>query len=283
MKKFTVILSALLLSVSTLRAEWPGFTWSVGADITSNYLWRGLNLGGLAFQPDVMIGYGGLEIEGWANLSPTDYTFKTFAPELDMTISYNLFGLRVGITHYHYFDGSKYFNFKGSDFAAYKADDYNTNQTEVFAEYHLGDVLESVPLSIGWYTYILGDDRYAVLDPATNDSVMKQAYSSYLELSYDFCFEKVGLTLTPTIGITPWTSFYTDFDTKKGFAVNNISLKLSWDFQAGEHATISLYGLGMLNTHGITTGKDGNLFPVIKDTYNNRHLNFAIGLGVYLE
>lgn len=263
MKKAVLVMALLtIISTNMVRAfEFPGFEWSVGTDITTSYLWRGMRYGGLAVQPDVNIGYGGLKVDAWWNLSPEDYTFKTFAPEMDLTLSYSIAGITLGATHYYYFDGSKFFGFKDAD---------NTSQLEVFAEFNLGDVVEVAPLHIGWYTYVAGDDYYQA-----NDTVCKRAFSSYFDVSYDFALP-LNFTLTPTVGMTPWKSFYTGYE--GGFSVNNVSLKLNWELEVGDHFCLDVYAIGMLNTYGISKE---NLVPEVRNSYANQRLNGAIGIGIW--
>lgn len=266
---------------SAMAFNFPGFEWSVGTDITSAYLWRGMRFGGLAFQPDVSIGYGGLTVEGWANLSPEDYTFKTFAPELDVKLSYSIAGFTVGVNHLYYFDDSKYFDFKGGDYNDYMNGENSTTQTEVFAEFNLGDILDAVPLHLGWYTYVAGDDKYVdeahpVINGTDTTFNMKRAYSSYIEVSYDINLP-LNFTLTPTVGMTPWKSSYTFYE--GNFAFNNLSLKLNWELEIGDHFSLDLYAIGMLNTYGINKQ---NLVPEIRNSYCNQRLNGAIGIGLWL-
>lgn len=274
-KRILTIVAAIMLAGGVSAWEFPGFEWTVGADVTSSYLWRGLNLGGLALQPDVMVGYGGLQVEAWANISPVDYTFKELAPELDLMLSYSIFGFKVGINHQYYFDGTKFFDFKIPSLEAYEAGDYGTNQTEVFAEFNLGDVLENVPLHVGWYTYISGNDYFV-----ENNTTVKRAYSSYLDLSFEVALPH-GLSITPTVGMTPWKSMYNFYT--NGFSVNNASLKFNWEYEAGDHFALDVYAIGMVNTTGIT--KD-NVWKGFKNTYSDgwdsARLNFAIGLGLWL-
>ncbi len=271
-KRFVILCLALLSGVTMVRAwERPGFEWSVGADITSAYLWRGMNYGGMAFQPEVSLGYAGLCLTAWANLGVEDYTFKAFTPELDITLSYSIVGFTIGVNHLYYFDGSDYFGFKGSNLEAYLNDEQNSSQTEVFAEFALGDLVEKVPLTVGWYTYVAGDDKY--IDAEGN---LKRAYSLYLEISYEGTLP-LGFTLTPTVGITPWKSCYNFYE--GDFSVNNVSLKLNWEFEVGEHFCLDVYAVGMLNTYGITKE---NLIPEIAHSYGNQRLNGAIGLGLWL-
>lgn len=282
-KSFLVVLMAAFLGLAPVHAyEFPGFEWSVGADMTTAYLYRGMKYGGLAFQPDVMLGYGGLNLEGWFNLSheTSAFTKGEFAPEVDVTLSYSISCVEVGVTQFCYFDGNKFFNFKGSSYEAYQNGTQNTTQTEVFARLNLGAVTDKVPLRIGWYTYVAGDDRYADTDhPIVNGTdttfAMKQAYSSYIEIAYDIALP-LNFTLTPTVGMTPWKSLYTDYE--GNFAVNNISLKLNWEWEVGDHCCLDLYAIGMLNTYGINKT---NLVPPIKDSYCTQRLNGALGLGIW--
>lgn len=291
--KRLVLLSVALVTFAMARAEFPGFSWTVGTDLVSTYLWRGLNLGGLSAQPDVMLGYGGLEVEAWANLGVLNYAFKDFAnnnafnPELDLTVSYSLFGARIGATHFHYFDGSRYFNLRNYGYQDYLNGNHTTDQLEVFAEFNLGELVEKVPLKIGWYTFVAGDDKYFVdpngeyisaedLENVVDDEGydVKRAFSTYIELSYTAELP-LGFSLIPTIGITPWRSQYTNYEQK--FAVNNISLKLNWELEVGEHFALDVYAMGMVNTYGIN--KDNLFLPLAQ--MNDQRLNGAIGVGLW--
>ena len=279
MKKIYTLVAALMVTIGTWAYEFPGFEWTVGADVTTTYLWRGLNLGGLALQPDVMVGYGGLKLEGWANISPKDYTFKEFNPELDVTLSYSIYGLTVGATHYYYFDGTRYFDYRTPSLADYQAGNYATNQTEVFAKFELGELVEKVPLNILWATTVGGDDWMELYEDDSDPDKLtgiKRAYSSYLEVSFDANLP-LGFTLTPAVGMTPWSGQYTFYE-DRGFSVNNISLKLNWELELGDHFALDVYAMGMLNTCGIDKT---NIVPEVKNSYYNQRLNGCIGLGFW--
>lgn len=283
MKRFLLTLTVVFgILVGAQAYDFPGFEWSVGADVTSAYLWRGMNYGGLAFQPDLTVGYGGLVAEAWFNLSPEDYTFKTFAPEMDITLSYSIAGFTVGVNHQYYFDGTKYFDYSKPSLTDYDNGDYAGNQTEVFASYFFGDIWENVPLNITWSTYVGGDDWCPLYENnADPDEItgLKKAYSSYIELSYDAALP-LGFSLKPTIGMTPWKSCYTFYE--GGFAVNNLSLKLNWEWDVTDHFTLDVYAIGSLNTYGLNKN---NVFASSANSYsadnNSRHLNGAIGLGIW--
>ncbi len=280
MKKIFTFFVAIMATVSTMAYEYemPGFEWSAGCDFTTAYLWRGMRYGGMSFQPDVSVGYAGLSIEAWANFGSVDNSFKEFNPELDMTLSYKAAGLSVGVTHYYYFDKTKYFGFKKPSLEDYNEGNYPTCQLEVFGKFELGDIIEKVPLTVLWSTYVAGDDYKPVYgDAAAPDSItgIKRAFSSYLEVSYDVELP-LGFSITPTVGMTPWASFYNDYEDK--FSVNNVSLKLNWELGVKDVFTLDVYGIAMLNTAGIN--KD-NIWPSVKNSYGNQRLNLAAGIGIW--
>lgn len=280
MKKIFTMVIAALAAVSALAYEYerPGFEWSAGCEFTSSYLWRGMNYGGMSFQPDVTIGYAGLTIEAWANIGAVNNSFKEFNPELDITLSYKVAGLSVGFTHYYYFDKTKYFDYRKPSLAAYNDGDYATNQTEVFAKMEFGEIFEKLPLTVTWSTFIGGDDWKPLYENEANpDSVtgLKQAYSSYLEVSYKAELP-MGFSLTPTVGMSPWASFYNDYENK--FSVNNISLRADWELEVKEVFSINVFGTMMLNTAGIN--KD-NVWTSAANSYATRRLNFAAGVGIW--
>jgi len=282
MKKVLVLFAAVMaaVNVSAWEYENPGFEWSAGAEVTSAYLWRGMRYGGFAFQPDASVGYGGLNLEAWANLSPKDWSFKEFNPELDLTLSYSIAGLTVGATHYYYFDGTRFFDYRKPTLEAYEAEEYATNQTEVFAKFELGELMEKFPLTVMWSTFVGGDDwKELYEDPEDEEKLtgLKRAYSSYLEVSYDFELP-LGFSITPTVGMTPWASFYNFYEDK--FSVNNVSLKLNWELGIKDIIALDVYGIAMLNTSGIN--KD-NVWPSVKNSYNNQRLNLAVGVGIWIN
>ena len=279
MKKIFTLVVALVTTISSFAWEYenPGFEWSAGCEFTTAYLWRGMRCGGMAFQPDASIGYGGLSIEAWANIGAIDNSFKEFDPELDITLQYKIAGISVGYTHYYYFDKTKYFGYKKPSLDAYLEGNYPTCQGEVFAKFEFGEFYEKFPLTVMWSTFVAGDDYKEEYDAVVTDSVVgiKRAYSSYLEVSY-----KVGLpfdfSITPTVGMTPWSSFYNFYEHK--FSVNNVSLRLDWELNVKDVFTINVYGIAMLNTAGIN--KD-NVWPSVKNSYNNQRLNLAAGIGIW--
>lgn len=105
MRRFSKAIAILLAVTSiliptTLKAqnESSGSHFTTGADIYSNYIWRGSKFGiGPAFQPSVKFTAGGFTAGVWGSFDASGYT------EVDPYISYSFpFGLSLGITDYYY-------------------------------------------------------------------------------------------------------------------------------------------------------------------------------------
>lgn len=264
-----------MATVGMAKAELIEFAYEAGAEVVSSYLWRGQYNGGLSFQPTASIGFNAIDehiqfrVGAWGTVGASDWKFRFnqpaeedntfFVPEVDIFANVSVFGLTAGFTHYYYFGGTPFFSGLEED---------GGSQTEVQIGYNLGD-LTPVGLYFNWYTMVAGND----FDP--NKS--RRAYSSYIEIGYDLELP-FDISLGLQVGMTPWTSLYTDYE--GGFAVNNIQARLgkTWDLDVCE---IELYGLGSINTYGINKS---NCF--INETgeykmYGQQKLNGSIGLGFW--
>jgi hypothetical protein len=120
---FTGVLAGLLISAG-LRAqdEESPSKFTAGADLYSNYIWRGTKLGtGPAVQPTVKFVTGGLTIGVWGSFDAQGYA------EVDPYFSYAFkFGLSVGMTDYYY-PGLKFF--ETSDTSGSQAFEINVGYT----------------------------------------------------------------------------------------------------------------------------------------------------------
>lgn len=282
-----------VLSIGCALAQ-VEFAWSVGAELTSAYLWRGQYNGGLSFQPDLSIGFEGehtsLSVGAWGNVGVSDWKFSKgntnpaldtyFNPELDLYLNFGFYGVHIGATHYYYFDGSKYFvgiNDPGD----------NTTQTEVSLGYHFADEF-NFGLYFDAYTMILGDDGYmepgaTLLTPAT----YKRAFSTYLELGYDIELPD-GFKLKPALGVTPnLNGMYTDYEntwnTPKTLGITNLCLRFDKEWELGDHVTLGVFALGSVNFYNIdkdnlwlnTSGED--------KVGSQQKLNGCIGASIWFE
>ena len=98
----------------------------LGADIVSNYIWRGQDLGHVSLQPELSVAWKGLSLAAWGNVGLSD---KDDAREVDLTLSYETGGLSFGIVDYwNDANDSRYFYYKkdgtGHSFEGFVAYDF---------------------------------------------------------------------------------------------------------------------------------------------------------------
>lgn len=260
MKKQLIVLLVVLISATTVaNAEKPSFRYSVGAELTSAYLWRGFYYGGLSFQPTAEVSYAGIALGAWASLGASDWNFDSdtyFYPELDVSLSYSIGGFTAMLTHYHFFD-SPFFDFANGNSPEGEG---NTNQTEAMLSYTIS---EAIPFTISWNTTLFGSDGYYVNGDATK---LKRAYSTYIELSYDFSLPR-EISLKTIAGFSPWRGMYTYYE--GDFAFNNLSVRLEREFALGEVGTLSAFAQPVFNLY------DAGCFSY------HTHFNWVVGVGVW--
>ena len=193
MKKIFSIVMIMIATASPLRAE---IETTVGADLVSEYIWRGAKCGDAAIQPTLGISMAGIDLSCWGSVGVANFLDTR---EFDITLSYSIAGASVGVTDYWFSAGDepygRYFKYgKGA-----------TNHVfEAFAGYDLGFA------SISWYTNFAGADYDANGDAA---------FSSYCEISAPFSLG--GADWTASLGVVPFESA---FYGTEGFAVTNVSV-----------------------------------------------------------
>jgi len=238
-----------------------GFTYGAEAVLQTAYLFRGVYVGGANIQASANVGYGGLYAGLWWNIGVTDWTFRTFEPEVDVTIGFARWGMDVNLLYVHNFDCAFF------DFTNYPS---GGNSLELRASY---TVSSKLPLRFLWATRVAASDGY-VND--AGDTV--RAWSSYAELSYTHRFA-YGLSLHGAFGITPWKSRYTGF--QRGFAFQLVELRLRKDWSVSEHCGLMLQGQLCINPSLLATDKaSAQWHPA--DPWN-QSINANIGFGVYLK
>lgn len=271
------------------------FGYDAGFEVVSAYLWRGQYNGGLSFQPDLEIGYDGentgFRIGAWGNVGASDWEFDAldlvmpdggdppgtyFVPEIDIMGHFDFFGASVGFTHYYYFGGSKFLCWQPLE-KWQSDDDYadnNTSMTEITLGYDFSE-LDLCGLYFTWNTMVAGND---FLYNDETGAIEKRNFSSYLEIGYNYEFERLGMTLGGFVGMSPWQSAFYGNDR---FAVTALSLRLDkeWEFDV---CSIDLFAQGMMNPYGLA--KDPKS-AYIHDFGDNKiccqTLNGTIGLGIW--
>ncbi len=290
MKRVLVLVAAVMAVVASAKAE-VAFAYEAGAEIVSAYIWRGQYNGGLSFQPEVLIGYDGehtaFRIGAWSSLGASDWTFRKdqgdgtaftrFMPELDIIGSFSLYGLTVGFNHYYYCDGTNFFNWKP---VAEIAEQGGTSTTEVWAGYNFSHFFGGkAGAYINWYTTVAGGDL--LYEETTGEA--RRAWSSYLEVGYDYTFESVGITLGAQVGMSPWAS---DLYGNSKFAVVNVSAKFDKEFEL-DKCSINLFAQGSINPNGLVTDPNNPEYNLLlwkaagDDKLYTQRLNGVIGLGIW--
>lgn len=260
MKRIALIAVLLgSLSVSLMAAEpkpkeyWlPDYKQKVGlmygfnADVVSNYIWRGFYVSGFGLQTEAMVGYGGFYVDMWWNVTANDWTFTGINPEVDLSIGFSRWGLNVYFIQMYYFDHyadgsmSRFFDY-GNHAPSWEEGGGGGTTSEWRISYRVSD---NLPLSILLCTRTFGRDGYI-----NDKGELKRAYSSYIELGYDFKLP-YDLCLAARLGMTPWTSFYTKFQGK--FAVCNISANLSWNYDLSKYWAVRPFAHIMINPYDLS-------------------------------
>lgn len=241
-----------------------GFTWSASATLTSNYIWRGLYVGGLSLQADATIGYGGLFANMWWNVGATNWAFTALNPEVDIAIGFSRWGFQLYYIHMYYFD----YYADGTRSHFFDMHNYAPGGGGTTGEWRMAyRVSNRLPLSILVALRTFGRDGYLL-----SDGTLKRAYSTYIELGYDFNLPHEW-TLLARLGITPNKSLYTGY--QGNFAVNMISLKLQKQWTMNGYA-IQAFAHTMLNTYNVNAQ---NLICPVGDA-GNQKLNLAIGCTI---
>lgn len=258
-RKILIIIFLLLPFVAEAETKKDSlFDWSASATLTSNYIWRGLNCGGVSLQADATVSYAGVFANMWWNVGSTDWAFSGFNPEVDITIGYSRWGLTVLYMHMFYFD--TYSNGTLSRFFDFRNHIKGGTTGEWRVLYRVSD---RIPLSCLVALRTFGRDGYLV------NGELKRAYSTYIELGYDFNLGENWMLAT-RVGMTPAKSLYTGY--KGDFAVTLVGMKLtkSWSLAYG---TMSAFAHVMLQPWQVN--KDNLILPVTQA--GNQKLNLAVG------
>ena len=226
MKKFFLVM-AVFLSTAVVWAEDDHKTkFSIGADLVSSYVWRGMYCAGTSIQPAMNLTVGGFTFGAWGSVDVADTGFGAYK-EVDLMASYSFGSLTIGLFNYwiSWEGGQNYFDF--------------SEDTDHVLEVNLLYSFGSSPFSLGWNTIIAGSDHY--LDLKNNES--KRAFSTYVEATYASSIKDVDIELA--LGVSPWKSnvLYTNGwrDRTDGFAVVNTSLTASKDIKINDGYSLGIF------------------------------------------
>ena len=123
-------------------------------------------------------------------------------------------------------------------------------------------------------TRTFGRDGY--IDQQGN---LRRAYSTYIELGYDFTWGKNWLLAT-RLGMTPAKSLYTAY--QGNFAICHIGLNLrkTWNFSTSSKLSPNLTAFANLMLNPYQVNKNNLILPI--EQAGNQKLNLNIGCQVVL-
>ena len=157
------------------------FSATVSAGLVSRYMWRGCDMAGVSFQPELNVAWKGLSLNV-SNSTPLEKDGGVM--DLDVTLGYSLFGFNIGVIDYWTADvdpRNRYFYFGGETECPHQLEG-NIGYTCKYG-------------SLQAYTMFYGNDYK--IDGS-------RAFSTYIELSVPF--RAGGLDWDIRAGVTPMES-----------------------------------------------------------------------------
>ena len=213
MKK--IVLFAMGMGMGMTAFAQDEIKTTISGDIVSSYIWRGQDLGSVAIQPTLGVGYKGLSLTAWGSYGLTN---PDDVKEFDLTLGYTIGGFNIGVTDYWFNVGLD------PDARYFKYNAHGTNHVfEATVGYDFG------PVALTWYTNFAGNDGY--------NKEGKRAYSSYFEANVPF--KLATIDWTATAGVVPFAT--TSYGTT-GFAVTNLSLRATKDIKVTDSFSIPIFG-----------------------------------------
>ena len=234
----TFIKSIVLCSVAALSGFEPlraqdKLTVNAKADFVSNYVWRGSDQNsGFSVQPALSMSYRGFTLS--ANGSQSLTNSSDGAQEFDVNLGYAARGFSVTVSDY-------WWNGMAAPYGHYS----DGHHFEATLGYNFKEMC-NLPLSLTWSTWFAGGDDYKMND----DGTAGRAYSTYISASYDIALP-ADVTLTPSIGFTPWESVY-----YKEAAITDISLKASKAVAVTDKFSVPLFVQLIVAPHDTARGVD---------------------------
>lgn len=217
------IACALLLgsSVAPLRAQESGdWSMTVGADATSSYLWRGMNLAGPSLQPSVYFDY---EKDDWA------VSLGTWASKSLIKGDYNEWDFSVEATW-------RNITLSLANYREYYGAEFDDNYLDLGLSFTLS---EDIPVTFSWYS-IINQYESAALIPSGYR--WNEAFPSYFEVAYDFSLSEVDFTVAAAV-----LPFAADYYGNDDFGVCNLNITAGYEFEFDNGATLPMSGQVMYN------------------------------------
>ena len=195
MKRRIIVAITLLCATWSLPAQEAESKWSVGADLVSSYVWRGLYLSNAAVQPSLVFESGGFSAGAWGSASFDGVL------EADLFLGYTFgFGLSLGVTDYYFPSvegGNDYFD-TGKETGAHIFElngGYEVAGLSLSANYVLNEA--------GGAGSAGGDKYFEVAYTFGDVAIFAGGGDGLQSLSGDFAITNVGISATKELQITP--------------------------------------------------------------------------------
>ncbi|HPI21165.1 MAG TPA: hypothetical protein PKY56_12430 [Candidatus Kapabacteria bacterium] len=217
-KCFIVI---FIISFCSSFSEESSSKLSVGADLVSRYVFRGVDYGNSpSIQPYISFNYSGFEIGYWGAISMSNY-YK----EVDLYLKYSIAGFTVSLSDYYV--PSVTGEPASKDTRYFVFDNKMTAHTiEAGLEYQFP---ESFPLKVFGAVYFFGNDKYWGYNQE-KDEIGENYYSSYFEIGYPLNISDIKLDFF--LGLTPKAgAFGNSFGVVNLGITSKKNIKLSSEFE----------------------------------------------------
>lgn len=216
-----LIVSLSMISTSLYAGDSLKVEPSVGADLVSRYVWRGIALSKApAIQPYLDFTYGSFSIGSWASYTVGEDVIQ----EVDLYLSFTKSWFTITACDY----------FTPNDTISYNDYfDWNNNRTGHAIEVSaiIADI-KNIPLSLTAGIYLYGNDR---------DDNNNNFYSTYFELAYSKSFHN-NINFSSFVGITPFKGYYAD-----EFNVVNVGISLEKEIKITDKFSVPLSGSLIVN------------------------------------
>ena len=232
MKRTTLTRLTLLLATVCCLASAPhvhaqetpnGVYFTGGVDLVSSYLWRGYREAGVSMQPSIALNAGGFKLSAWGSADLTGISYR----ELDLKATYVLGPVTFSVIDVYCVNPSQEGDHNHNYFS------YNRQGAPHRVEAGVAwCISKKVPLTIAWYTTLVGGSDY--------DENGKRTWASYAQLSYPFSVK--GIDLEAGIGIVPWAA-PAIYRLDRNFYVQDVFLNAgkSWRIESLAGLTFSVF------------------------------------------
>lgn len=254
MKKILALAFAAITFLPASVSAQDEIKATVSADLVSRYMWRGCDLADVSLQPTLNVAWKGLSFEA-SGSTPLEKNGGT--QDIDLTLSYSLFGVNIGVTDYWTANvdaENRYFHYSGK------------TQCPHQLEANLGYTCKYGSLQA--YTMFWGNDYKRNGD---------RAFSTYIELSVPFRLG--GLDWDVRAGITPMESGCSSYKEEVNDQEVGTFYITHYDYLYGERFNCNMASLRATKNLQF---KHFNV-PVWVEVHTNPYLqraNFVLGVSI---